>query len=113
MSILEDHYPELNLTENWDDYIEKFLPLGISSLFLFDGEQVKELAEQELPTTSVKDAIKSLLGLELADKLALDLDVLVSRKQKDIDKYSDSSELADIENNLSKLELEKEIYWKI
>ncbi|AFZ52549.1 DNA sulfur modification protein DndD [Cyanobacterium aponinum] len=107
LSILEDHYPELNLTENWDDYIEKFLPLGISSLFLFDGEQVKELAEQELPTTSVKDAIKSLLGLELADKLALDLDVLVSRKQKDIDKYSDSSELADIENNLSKLELEK------
>jgi len=107
LSILEGDYPELNLTENWDDYIEKFLPLGISNLFLFDGEQVKELAEQELPTTSVIDAIKSLLGLELADKLAIDLDVLVSRKQREIDKYSDKKDLEDIEVELTSLETEK------
>lgn len=107
LSILEGDYPELNLTESWDDYIEKFLPLGISNLFLFDGEQVKELAEQELLTPSVIDAIKSLLGLELADKLALDLDVLVSRKQKEIDIYADRKELVDIETELVSLETEK------
>jgi len=32
----------------WDERIEDFLPLGISNLFLFDGEQVK-LTEQEAP----------------------------------------------------------------
>jgi len=107
LSILEGDYPELNLTENWDDYIEKILPLGISNLFLFDGEQVKELAEQELPTTSVVEAIKCLLGLELADKLAIDLDVLISRKQREIDNYSNSQELVDIETELVSLEKEK------
>lgn len=105
--ILEGDYPELNLTESWDDYIEKILPLGISNLFLFDGEQVKELAEQELLTTSVVEAIKSLLGLELADKLALDLDVLVSRKRKEVDAYSHNKELGDIERDLVSLETEK------
>ena len=60
--------------------------MGISNLFLFDGEQVKELAELDAPPTSVVDAINNLLGLELAEKLALDLDILATRKKKDLAK---------------------------
>ena len=56
--------------------------MGISNLFLFDGEQVKELAELEMPPPLVVDAIQSLLGLELAERLAADLDILVTRKKK-------------------------------
>jgi DNA sulfur modification protein DndD len=58
------------------------LPLGISNLFLFDGEQVKELAEQDELPPLVTGAMRSLLGLELPDRLSTDLDVLIARKRK-------------------------------
>jgi hypothetical protein len=51
---------------------------------LFDGEQVKELAELETPPEFVVGAIKSLLGLELAERLAVDLEILAGRKRKEI-----------------------------
>lgn len=43
----DETWPIDSLVNIWDEYIENILPLGISNLFLFDGEQVKELAEQE------------------------------------------------------------------
>lgn len=101
--IIEGELPDLNLTENWDEYIENFLPLGISNLFLFDGEQVKELAEQDEPTEDVKKAIKSLLGLELANQLANDLEILISRKQKDIKGEYHRDKLANLEAELQDL----------
>jgi DNA sulfur modification protein DndD len=84
LGILVNDWADKTLLNTWDEYIENLLPLGISNLFLFDGEQVKELAEQEIPPVAVFDAIQSLLGLELAERLATDLDVLVSRKRRDV-----------------------------
>ncbi|BAQ65266.1 DNA sulfur modification protein DndD [Geminocystis sp. NIES-3709] len=109
LGIIEGEFPDVNLTENWEEYIENFLPLGISNLFLFDGEQVKELAEQDEPTNDVKKAMKSLLGLELATQLITDLDVLINRKQKDIDSKAKEENLANIEAELSQLEKDKNI----
>ncbi|QLE55600.1 DNA sulfur modification protein DndD [Nostoc sp. TCL26-01] len=94
-----DTWPE-SLVNIWDDYIENLLPLGISNLFLFDGEQVKELAEQELPPQIVIEAIRGLLGLELADKLAIDLEVLVNRKRKEMADIKDLANLDEIEKKL-------------
>lgn len=108
LGVIEGDFPDLNLTQSWDEYMENFLPLGISSLFLFDGEQVKELAEQDLPSAKVKDAIKSLLGLELADKLALDLDILVARKQKELAQNKYVQELEYFEEQLIILEKKKQ-----
>jgi DNA sulfur modification protein DndD len=87
-------WPDKGLASTWDEYIETLLPLGISNLFLFDGEQVKELAEQDIPSQAVIDAIQSLLGLELAERLSVDLDVLVSRKRKTL---ANSTQLADLD----------------
>ncbi len=101
LGILVNDWADKNLLNTWDEYIENLLPLGISNLFLFDGEQVKELAEQETPPVGVFDAIQSLLGLELAERLAADLDVLVSRKRRDL---ASKSQLAAIEEIETKLE---------
>jgi DNA sulfur modification protein DndD len=101
LGILVNDWADKTLLNTWDEYIENLLPLGISNLFLFDGEQVKELAEQETPPVGVFDAIQSLLGLELAKRLAADLDVLVSRKRKD---SATNNQLAEIEGIESKLE---------
>jgi DNA sulfur modification protein DndD len=79
-----DGWPNEYLTQNWDEQVEDWLPLGLSNLFLFDGEQVKALAEHDTPPPSVVSAIRAVLGLELADRLANDLAVLVSRKQAEL-----------------------------
>ncbi|ACK66411.1 DNA sulfur modification protein DndD [Rippkaea orientalis PCC 8801] len=100
LGILHEDWPDSALVNTWDEYIETLLPLGISNLFLFDGEQVKELAEQDSPPQSVIDAIQSLLGLELAERLSVDLDVLVTRKRK---KLADASQLATLEEIEDKL----------
>jgi DNA sulfur modification protein DndD len=92
------------LVNTWDDYIESILPVGISNLFLFDGEQVKELAEQEVPPPAVADAIRAMLGLELAEKLAVDIEILVNRKRKELADTKDLADLEEIEENLNFLQ---------
>lgn len=105
-NIKDDTWKLEELVNTWDDYIENLLPLGISNLFLFDGEQVKELAEQEAPPPPVADAIRALLGLELAEKLAVDIDVLVNRKRKENADVKDLANLEDIEEKISFLQEE-------
>ncbi len=100
----EDRF-DSNLEDNWDEYIENILPLGISNLFLFDGEQVKELAELDIPPPAVVEAINNLLGLELAEKLSVDLSVLVNRKRKAI---ANKAQLLTIEEIEQKLAVKKE-----
>ena len=98
----DETWPIDSLVNIWDEYIENILPLGISNLFLFDGEQVKELAEQEIPPPIVVDAINGLLGLELADKLAIDLEILVNRKKREFADTKDLAKLEEIETKQKK-----------
>ncbi|WP_008318081.1 DNA sulfur modification protein DndD [Leptolyngbya sp. PCC 6406] len=79
-----DGWPNEILTQTWDEQVEDWLPVGLSNLFLFDGEQVKALAEQETPPPNVISAIRAVLGLELVDRLAHDLTILVSRKKAEL-----------------------------
>ncbi|MEP0798971.1 DNA sulfur modification protein DndD [Funiculus sociatus] len=103
----KDDWLRVELVNTWDDYIENLLPLGISNLFLFDGEQVKELAEQETPPPIVVDAIRGLLGLELAERLSSDLEILVNRKRKEL---ADTQDLANLEEMEQKLKHQQEEY---
>jgi DNA sulfur modification protein DndD len=103
----DETWPLTTLANIWDEYIENLLPLGISNLFLFDGEQVKELAEQDTPPSFVCEAIRNLLGLELADRLADDIEILANRKRKE---KADNKNLANIEEIEKKLKQELEEY---
>jgi DNA sulfur modification protein DndD len=104
--VSNDEWLREELVNTWDDFIENLLPLGISNLFLFDGEQVKELAEQEIPPLIVTDAIRALLGLELAERLATDIDILVNRKRKETSDIKDVVNLEEIEEKLEFLQAE-------
>ncbi len=106
LSILVDDWPDRALTNTWDEYIENLLPLGISNLFLFDGEQVKELAELDVPPPPVKEAIQALLGLELAEKLGEDLEVLVNRKRKQLANTTTLETLEQIETKVNEQKAE-------
>jgi DNA sulfur modification protein DndD len=106
LGIHREDWPDESLTNTWDEYIETLLPIGISNLFLFDGEQVKELAEQDSPPQSVIEAIRSLLGLELAEKLSIDLDILVSRKRKALANSTQLATIDEIESRLKQYQVE-------
>lgn len=108
LSVKVDNDYDDALAKTWDEYVENILPLGISNLFLFDGEQVKELAELDTPPQSVVEAISNLLGLELAEKLAVDLEVLLSRKRKAVASKSQLQTIAEIEARLTQLEQRKQ-----
>ena len=108
LSVKVDNDYDDALAKTWDEYVENILPLGISNLFLFDGEQVKELAELDSPPQSVVEAISNLLGLELAEKLAVDLEVLLSRKRKAVASKSQLETIAEIEARLTQLEQRKQ-----
>ena len=103
-----DGWSDERLTQTWDEQIEDWLPLGISNLFLFDGEQVKELAEQATPPPNVTQAIRTLLGLELADRLSTDLTILVSRKERDRAQPIDQQRLDDLEQSLNQTKVDLE-----
>ena len=107
LGVLIDDWPDTALAQIWDERIEDFLPLGISNLFLFDGEQVKELADQDVPPPVVVEAIRALLGLELAERLSVDIDILVNRKRKAL---ADAQELVTLEEIEQKLLAQQEEY---
>lgn len=108
LGILNQDWLDKALVNTWDEYIENILPLGISNLFLFDGEQVKELADQDVPTPDIITAIKSLLGLELAERLDEDLDILAMRKRKELTNLKKLQNLQELEEKLNLLKREKE-----
>ena len=107
LSVLTNGEIAPDLAQKWDERIEDLLPLGISRLFLFDGEQVGELADQDTLPQSVTSAIRSLLGLELPDRLSADLDVLTSRKRKALATAQEQAQLLDIEQHLEVQERER------
>jgi DNA sulfur modification protein DndD len=74
--------PDPELSETWPETVENLIPLGISNLFFFDGEQVREIASNAEPSEEVKGAIRTLLGIDLPDQLMQDLEVISSRRRR-------------------------------
>lgn len=66
--------------EDWDHYLEDMIPSGISQLFFFDGEKIQDIAD-DTSTDGLRDAIRSLLGLDLIDQLRSDLAFYTARRE--------------------------------
>jgi DNA sulfur modification protein DndD len=81
--VLRDGEYDDVFTSHWDEVIEAYLPVAISHLFFFDGEQIKELAEGSNAAAILGTAISSLLGLDLVDRLDADLRVFERRKKSE------------------------------
>jgi DNA sulfur modification protein DndD len=60
------------------DFLDSLLPPGLAGFFLFDGEQIQALADDE-NGAYLADAVKRLLGLDLIDQLQTDLKRFVGR----------------------------------
>jgi DNA sulfur modification protein DndD len=77
--VCKDGVQDQYAADHWTDLVEEVIPLGVSQLFFFDAEQIRFLADEETAQASLGGAIKSLLGLDLAERLITDASVLESR----------------------------------
>ena len=82
LRVLKDGILDAWLSENWPQLVEELVPLEISQLFFFDAEKIRVLAEDESSTRALGSAIKSLLGLDIVERLITDSTVLQGRLAK-------------------------------
>ena len=71
------------LAENWAFQVENLMPVNISQLFLFDGEQIEQYASPADSASLIGTAIQNLLGLDLVERLEKDLRVFERRKNSE------------------------------
>jgi DNA sulfur modification protein DndD len=85
------------LSTNWHDFIESILPSRLAHLFFFDGEQIEQMADEESAQVLLKTAFKSLLGLDVVERLQEDLVVLERRKKSASQSPAKQNKISDLE----------------
>ncbi len=82
----------------WEQFLHDLLPPGLADLFFFDGEKIQALADDP-DYTELGQSIRSLLGLDLLERLRIDLNIYLTRQKR-------SSEPA-LEQQLAAVEIER------
>lgn len=90
------------LTATWDEYVDALLPASISHLFFFDGEKVSEFATSKGTANLLKTGVKSLLGVDILERLRDDLADLIHDKAS---LHKENKLFAEI--NKTKIEIEE------
>lgn len=62
----------------WQDFLDGLVPPGVANLFLFDGERIQALAEDD-SGQRLGEAVRRLLGLDLVGRLRDDLSRYASK----------------------------------
>jgi len=105
VDIYVDDVPDRVAAETWQEHVESLIPSRLSQLFFFDGERIETLADPESSSELLRAAIHALLGADLVDQLAADLQVLGRRKQKEARPPGpDRQNIESLEKELAQLE---------
>lgn len=80
MEVIKDGQLDIAMSEQWYECVDEFIPSSISGLFFFDGEKIETLANPDSSGEIIKTGIKSLLGLDIVDKLSSDLKTIERRR---------------------------------
>lgn len=92
-----------NLTsEQIQSIISEMIPPGIGDLFFFDGEKIAELAEDDTGVY-LKEAVQKLLGLDIIERLNIDLDIYLNKE-------SEGKASASIQKEITELQKQKESF---
>ncbi|WP_254824322.1 DNA sulfur modification protein DndD [Haloglomus halophilum] len=90
--------------EQWDDFLKELIPPGISQLFFFDGEKIQQLATEIKEQDNFADALASLLGLDLIERLDSDLSIYLSQKLEEEGKEELSEKIETLEEELNEID---------
>ena len=83
LSVFKDGVYDAWYSDNWSQQVEELVPLEISQLFFFDAEKIRTLTEDETSSQALGAAIKSLLGLDIVERLIADAAVIQARQAKE------------------------------
>ena len=93
---------------HWESFISDIVPERLSQLFFFDGEKIKNIAEDISSNAAISEAIQSLLGLDTVQALKSDLAIFRARLLKQANPGEYSRQLADTEAKSAALQGELE-----
>lgn len=68
--------------EEWHHFLQDLLPFGVSQLFFFDGEKIKDIADDTEDDEHLAGAIRTLLGIEMVGRLRTDLGLYIARHER-------------------------------
>jgi DNA sulfur modification protein DndD len=68
--------------EEWHYFLQELIPPGVSQLFFFDGEKIREIADGEEDNEQLAEAVRGLLGIELVARLRTDLGLFLARHNR-------------------------------
>lgn len=104
LTITKESLIDEYLSENWDTFIEEILPVGISSLFFFDGEKISRIAEEDETSETMQAAIKTLLGFDIIDRLKGDLRKIIKKNKVEIGNPELDNEIESAQKHLFDLD---------
>ncbi len=81
---------------HWDDFLKELIPPGLSQLFFFDGEKIQRLADEQ-DSGELGRSVKSLLNLDLVERLSGDLQVYIAKQAKDLARDAEREEIDRLE----------------
>lgn len=74
--------------DNWQDFINDLIPIGLSELFFFDGEKIQKIITAS-NNDNLMNSIKRLIGIDIFERLNADIKIY---KQKKLKKEFDAQE---------------------
>nr|WP_319375807.1 DNA sulfur modification protein DndD [uncultured Methanoregula sp.] len=94
--------------DQWQDLLNELIPPRFARLFLFDGEKIQNLVEENAENIYLRDSFKSLLGLDLIDRLKADLGIYLSHNLKGSELTAIGTRLEEIQTEIVTIDGEKE-----
>jgi DNA sulfur modification protein DndD len=68
--------------EQAQSFLLDLIPVGVADLFFFDGERIKQLAEEE-DNLILADALKKMVGIDFIERGIADLSIILREKNKE------------------------------
>jgi len=90
--------------QHWPTFIAEIVPERLSQLFFFDGEKIKNIAEDVTSNQSIATSIRTLLGLDVVERLRTDLGIFMNRRLDHKNSTDASAQLEEANKNIENLE---------
>ncbi len=104
LTVYQDNNLDLEFdTSHWQDYINELVPVGASQFFFFDGEDIQKLVDDSSHDQFLAESIKTLLGLNLVDRLHSDLRIYANRLIKSDSPVAMQDEINELETKIGSL----------
>ena len=76
-----EEFREIN-ADQYQEFLDELVPLGLAEFFFFDGEKIQKLAEEDGNDRVVADSIRSLLGLHVTSRLIADMSIYMRSRDR-------------------------------